>query len=85
MTPEYDCVPHPDWIRRYSATVLPNDKDADGLWWLGKISASTTADGVYLVRCLDDQGRIELPLSPARYTTLTRAVQGSCWSASTVS
>ena len=50
----YGCVPHPDWLRRYSATVLPNGthfwyKGDDGLWRLGKISASTTTDGVYLV------------------------------------
>ena len=43
----------------------------------GKISASTTDDGVYLVRFLDDPGPIKLPLSPAGYTTSTGAVPGS--------
>ena len=46
---------------------------------LGKNSASTTEDKVYLVRFLDDRGPIKLLLSPARYTTLTGAVRGP-WS-----
>ena len=78
----YDCVPRAEWLRRYSTTVLPNGahfwyKGDDGLWWLGKISASTTAKGVCLVRFLDDPGPIKLPLPPARYTTSTGAVRGS--------
>ena len=48
--------------------MLPNGarfwyKGDDGLWWLGKISASMTTDGVYLVRCLDDPGPIKLSFS----------------------
>ena len=82
LAPGYGCVPRAEWLRRYSATVLPNGahfwyKGDDGLWWLGKISASTTTDGVYLVRFLDDPGPIKLPFSPARYTTSTGAVRGS--------
>ena len=55
-------------------TVLPNGahfwyKGEDSLWWLGKISASTTT--VYLVRFLDDPRPIKHPLAPARYTTAT--------------
>ena len=52
-------------------------KGDDGLWWLGKINASTTEDKVYLVRFLDDPGPIKLPLPSARYTTSTGAVRGS--------
>ena len=52
-------------------------KGDDGLWQLGKISASTTADGVYLVRFLDDPGPIKHPLPPVRCTTSTGAVRGS--------
>ena len=52
-------------------------KGEDGLRWLGKISASTTEDGVYLARILDDPGPIKLPLFPARYTTSAGAVRGS--------
>ena len=44
-------------------------KGDDGLWWLGKISASMMDDGVYLARILDDPGPIKLLLFPARYTT----------------
>ena len=54
-------------------------KGDDGLWWLGKIRASTTENGVYLVRFLDDPGSINLPPSPARYTTSKGAIRGS-WS-----
>ena len=76
------CVPRADWLRRYHGTVLPKGahfwyKGDDGLWWLGKISASTTEDKVYLVRFLDDPEPIKLPLPPARYTTSTGAVRGS--------
>ena len=82
LAPGYGCVSHTDWLRRYCNTVLPNGahvwyKGDDGLWWLGKSSATTPTDGVYLVRFLDDPGPIKLPLSPARYTTSTRAVRGS--------
>ena len=48
-----------------------------GLWWLGKISGSTTTKGVYLVRFFYDLGPIKLPLPPARYTTSTGALRGS--------
>ena len=42
--------PRAEWLSRYSTTVLPIEahnwyKGGDGLWWLGKISASTTTDG----------------------------------------
>ena len=72
----YGCVPYAEWLSRYSTTVLPNGahswyKGDDGLWWLGKISASTTTKGVYLMRFLDDPGPIKLPLPPVRYTTST--------------
>ena len=44
-----------EWLRFYRDTVLPKGahvwyKSDDGVWWLGKVSASTTEDGVYLVR-----------------------------------
>ena len=55
LAPGYDSVPHAEWLRRFGATVLPRGahfwcKGDDDLWWLGKISASTTTGGVYLVR-----------------------------------
>ena len=53
-------------------------KDKDGLWWLGRISARTAADGEYLVRSLDDLGPTKVSLSPAHYTTWAEGVQGSC-------
>ena len=82
LAPGYACVPRADWLRRYHDTVLSKGvhfwyKGDDGLWWLGKISASTTEDKVYLVRFLDDPGPIKLPLPPASYTTSTGAVRGS--------
>ena len=82
LAPGYACVSRADWLRRYHDTVLPKGahfwyKGDDGLWWVGKISASTTEDNIYLVRFLDDPGPIKLPLLPARYTTSTGAVRGS--------
>ena len=82
LAPGYGCVPHAEWLRRYSATVFPNGahfwyKGEDGLGWLGKINASTTADGAYLSLFLNDPGPIKLLLSPARYTTSAGAVRGS--------
>ena len=82
LAPGYTCVPHVEWLRRYHGTVLPKGTDVrckgdDGLWWLRKISANTTEDGVHLVRFLDDPGTIKLPLHPARYTTSTGGVRGS--------
>ena len=55
LAPGYGFVPHAERLSRYSTTVLPNGahfwyKVDDGLWWLGKISASMPTDGVYLVR-----------------------------------
>ena len=55
LAPGYACVPRADWLRRFRDPVLPRGahfwyKGDDGLWWLGKISASATEDGVYLVR-----------------------------------
>ena len=60
--------------------MLPNEahfwyKGDDGLRCLGKISASTTADAVHLVRFLDDPGPIKLRLTPARYAISTGAVR----------
>ena len=80
----YGCVPRAEWLSRYSTTVLPNGaqfwyKGDDGLWWLGKISTSTSTStkGVYLVRFLDDPGPIKLSFPGARYMTLAGAVRGS--------
>ena len=83
LEPSYACVPRADWLRRYHHKVLPKEtyvwpKGDDGLWWLGKISAGTTEDKVYLVRFLDDPGPKELSPLPARYTTSTGAVRSSC-------
>ena len=82
LAPGFACVPLAECLRCYHDTVLPKRahlwyKSDDGLWWLRKINASTTEDGVYLVRCLDDPGPIKLPLPPARYTTSTGGVRGS--------
>ena len=51
LAPGYACVPRVEWLCRYHDTVLPKGarfwyKGDDGLWWLGKISASTKEDGV---------------------------------------
>ena len=83
LAPGYACVPCAEWLTSYHDTVLPKGahfwyRGDDGLWWRGKISASTTEDGVYLVRFLDDPEPIKLPLPPARYTTSTGFVRGSC-------
>ena len=82
LAPGYGCVPRAEWLSRYSTTVLPNGahfwcKGDDGLWWLGKISTSTTVDEVYLVRLLDDPGSIKLPLTRARCKNSTGAVRSS--------
>ena len=66
LAPGYGCVPLVEWLSRYSVTVLPNEahfwyKGDDGLWWLGKISASTTTDGVYLVRFWITRDRSSFP------------------------
>ena len=47
-----------------------------GCGGLKNISASTTEDGVYLARSLEDPGPIKLPLFPARYTTSAGALRG---------
>ena len=65
----YACVPRAKWLRHDHVTVLPKGayvwyKGNDGLWWLGKISASTTEDRVHLVRFLDNPGPIKFPLPP---------------------
>ena len=70
-----------EWLRCYSDTVLPKGarflcKGDDGLWWLKKISASTTEDGVSLAQIFDDPGPFKLPLFPALYTTSVGAVRG---------
>ena len=54
LAPGYPCVPRAEWLHRYSDAVLPKGahfwyKGDDGLWWLGKISAITTEDGVCLL------------------------------------
>ena len=74
MAPDYACAPRAEWLRCYRDTVLPKGahfwyKGDDVLWWLGKISARTAEDGVYLARILDGPGPIKLLLFPARYTT----------------
>ena len=76
LAPGYACAPRAEWFRRYRDRVLPKGahvwyKGGDGLWWLGKTSASTTEDGVYLFRGLDDPGPTKLLLFPAPYTTST--------------
>ena len=82
LAPGYACVPHAEWLCRYRDTVLPKGahfwyRGDDGLWWLRKISAITTEDGVYLVRFLDGPVPIKLPRPPARYTNSTGAARGS--------
>ena len=82
LAPGYACAPRADWLRRYHDKVLPKgahfwNKGDDGLWWLGKISASTTEDKVHLVRFLDDPGPIKVPIAPARYTTAAGDIRGS--------
>ena len=82
LAPGYAFVPRAEWLRHCRDTVLPKGahfwyKGNDGLWWLGKISASTTEDGVYLVRFLNDPGPIKLPLFPARDTTSTGGIRDS--------
>ena len=80
LAPVYGCVSHANGRCRYGNTVAHVwYKSDDGLWWLGKINATTQTDGVYLFRGLDDPGPIKLPLPPAYYTTLTRAVRNSCF------
>ena len=78
----YGCVPRAEWFSRYSTTVFFNGahvnyKGDDGLWWLGKVSASTITTGLYMVRCFDDLESIKCPLPRPRYTTSTGAVRGS--------
>ena len=82
LAPGYSCVRHAEWLSHPNATVSPNGahiyyKGDDGLWWLGKISASTATGGIYFGRFLNDPGRIKLVFSPARYTTSTVSVRGS--------
>ena len=84
LAPGYGCAPRAEWLRCYRNTMLPKGahywyKGDDGLWWLEKISASTTEDGVYLAQILDDPGPFKLPLFPARYTTSAGAVRGSSY------
>ena len=71
LAPGYACAPRAEWLRCYRDTVLPKGahlwyKGDDGLWWLAKISASTTEDGVYLAQSLDHPGPFKLHLFPAR-------------------
>ena len=82
LAPGHGCVPHADWLRQYNTTMLPDGanvwyKSDDALWWLGKLSATTMTEGVYLGRFLDDAGQTKLPLSTARYTSSAGAVRGS--------
>ena len=82
LAPGYGCVPHADWLIRYSTTVLLYGAHVwyeadDDLWWLGKISALTATDTEHLVRFLDDPETTKLPLSLAHYATLKGGVQGS--------
>ena len=76
LAPGYAYDPRADWLCRYHDKVLPKgahvwNKGDDGVWWLGKFSASTTEDKAYLVRFMDDSGPIKLPLPPACYMTST--------------
>ena len=72
LAPGYACVTRAEWLRRYRDTVLPKGahfwyKGDDGLWWLGKVSARTADDGVYLVRFWTIRGRLN-SLFPRRGT-----------------
>ena len=76
LAPGYACVTRADWLRRYHDTVLSQGsqfwyKGDDGLWWLGKISASTTEDKVCLIRFWTTRGRSNF-LFPRRATRLRR-------------
>ena len=77
LAPGYAFVSRADWLRRYHDTVLPKGahfyyKGEHGLrLWLGKNSASTTEDKLYLVRFLDDPGPINF-LFPRCATRLRR-------------
>ena len=56
-------------LRCYSDTVLPKGarfwcKGDDGLWWLKKISASTTEDGVSLAQNFGRSGAVQAPSFP---------------------
>ena len=69
LTPGYACVPRAEWLRRYRDAVLPKRahswyKGGDGLWWLEKLSASTTEDGAYLVRFFGRSGADQAPSFP---------------------
>ena len=85
LAPGYACAPRAEWLRCYRDTVLPKGahvwyKGDDGMWWLGKISASTTEDGVYLVRVWTIRGRSS-SLFPRRATRPQRGpyeVLGAC-------
>ena len=82
LAPDYAYAPRAEWLRCDRDAVLPKEahswyKGDDVLWCLGKVSASTTEDGVYLARILDDPGPFKLPIFPARYTTSTGAARGS--------
>ena len=55
LAPGYACAARVEWLRCCRDTVLANGahvwyKGHDGLWWLGKFSANTTEDVLYLVR-----------------------------------
>ena len=87
LAPGYGCVPRAEWRSRYSITMLPNgahfwSKGDDGLWWLGKISASTTTGGRGIIfsalfRRPGADRKLLLEITPACYTTSTGAVRGS--------
>ena len=82
LAPGNGCVPRADWLSRYHDTKLPKGahvwyKEVDWLLYIGTINATTTENEVYLVRFLDDPGRIKIPRPQARYTTSTGAVRGS--------
>ena len=45
LAPGYGCISYADWLDRYCNSVFPDGahfwyKGDDGLWWLGKISAT---------------------------------------------
>ena len=70
-SPGYDYVSRDPWLRRFRYSPLPAGdyfwyKARDTLWWLTKITWTTTIVNHYVVRFLDDPRPLQLTLSPAR-------------------
>lgn len=79
----YVRAPRADWLRRYSATVLPIVAHVlykyygDGRFrWLGEISACATTDGGYLYRFLDDTGTDQASLPSRSFHDFRRGLSG---------